>query len=253
MLSVKTEPGSPASPALLSSPGVQTDLNLWNHHLASSLDMDKKSQPLSQPPNRRARGERPNNTRSVGTPSAQVNTGPASSAGAAQSHTGQVPGWHPQLPSAPVNGPGNVEEVARALSTIQDAYPLLVQSMAYYQQVLPRDPNRLPPAVPTQLPAQPPWPQNQPSTSHGGAVPHYTPDFGPHAFPGGNYPPSAPYSASQLSTPIIAGPGESSFQGFTPEQTQESAPADTEALAEEKRRRNTAASGMWWTGVARRG
>ena len=154
-----------------------------------------------------------------------------------------------------MNGPGNVEEVARALSTIQDAYPLLVQSMAYYQQVVPRDPNRMPPGVPAHLPSQPPWPPNQPSTIHGGAVPHYTPDFGgPHVFPGGNYPPpGAPYSASQLSTPINAAPGESSFQGFTPAQTQEGAPVDADAIAEEKRRRNTAASGMWRTGVAPRG
>jgi len=80
MLSVKTEPGSPPSPALLSSTGVQTDLGLWNLHLASSLDMDKKSQPLSHPSTRRGRGDRPNNTHSVGAPSAQANAAPASSA-----------------------------------------------------------------------------------------------------------------------------------------------------------------------------
>ena len=41
---------------------------------------------------------------------------------------------------------------------------------------------------------------------------------------------------------MIAVPGQSSFQGFS-QQTQEGAPFDTEAIAEEKRRRNTAASG----------
>jgi len=80
MLSVKTEHGSPASPALLSSTGVQTDSDLWNHHLASSLDMDKKSEPFPQPSTRRGRGDRPNNARSHSTPSAQANAAPASSA-----------------------------------------------------------------------------------------------------------------------------------------------------------------------------
>jgi hypothetical protein len=41
---------------------------------------------------------------------------------------------------------------------------------------------------------------------------------------------------------MIAVPGQSSFQRFS-QQTQEGAPFDTEAIAEEKRRRNTAASG----------
>jgi len=80
MLSVKSEPGSPASPAILSSTGVQTDPNLWNHHLASPLDMDKNSDPLSQPSTRRGRGDRPNSALSRGTPPAQANAAPASSA-----------------------------------------------------------------------------------------------------------------------------------------------------------------------------
>ena len=79
MLSVKTEPGSPASHALLSSTGVQTDSDLWNHHLASSLDMNRKSQPLSQPSTHRGRGDGPNSTPSQSTPSAQANAAPASS------------------------------------------------------------------------------------------------------------------------------------------------------------------------------
>lgn len=79
MLSMKTEPGSPASPALLSSTGVQTDSDLWNHHLTSSLDMDKKSERNSQPSARRGREDRPNAARSLSTPSAQGNAPPASS------------------------------------------------------------------------------------------------------------------------------------------------------------------------------
>jgi hypothetical protein len=79
MLSVKTEHG-PASPALLSSTGVQTELDLWNHRPASSLNMEKKTPPLSQPSNRRGRGDRPDSTRSASTPSTQVNAAPASSA-----------------------------------------------------------------------------------------------------------------------------------------------------------------------------
>jgi hypothetical protein len=79
MLSVKTEPGSPASPALLNSTGVQTDSDLWDHHLSSSLDMDKKSEPNSQPSTRRGRGDRSNSARSLSTPSAQANAPPASS------------------------------------------------------------------------------------------------------------------------------------------------------------------------------
>jgi hypothetical protein len=57
-------------------------------------------------------------------------------------------------------------------------------------------------------------------------------------------PPGVPYPASQFSTPVIEAHGQSSFQGFSP-QPQEGTPVDTEAMAEEKRRRNTAASGMW--------
>ena len=82
-MSVKTEPGSAASPALLNSTGVQTDLDLWNHYLASSLDMDKKSELHSQPSTRRGRGDRPNqpNTAlSLGTPSVQANAAASSSA-----------------------------------------------------------------------------------------------------------------------------------------------------------------------------
>jgi hypothetical protein len=76
-------------------------------------------------------------------------------------------------------------------------------------------------------------------------MPNYTPGFGQLGLPAGNYSaPNAHYPTPQLSTPIIAGPGESTFQAFTPDQTQESAPVDAEALSEEKRRRNTAASGM---------
>jgi hypothetical protein len=80
MRSVKTEPDCPASPVLLSSTGVQTDSDLRNHHLASSLDMDKKSEPNYQPSTRRGRGDRPNTARSLSTPSAQANAAPASSA-----------------------------------------------------------------------------------------------------------------------------------------------------------------------------
>ena len=75
-MSVKTEPGS-ASPALLISTGVQTESDLLNRRPTSSLDMDKKSPPLSQPSNRRGRGDRPDR---IPTSSAQVNTAPASNA-----------------------------------------------------------------------------------------------------------------------------------------------------------------------------
>jgi len=74
-------------------------------------------------------------------------------------------------------------------------------------------------------------------------MPNYTPGFGELGLPAGNYlAPNAHYPTSQLSTPMIAASGESSFQGFTPAQTQENAPIDSEAMSEEKRRRNTAAS-----------
>jgi len=117
--------------------------------------------------------------------------------------------------------------------------------MANHQQALPTDPNQLPSAVSPQLISQPPWPLNQPSTSQGGPIPHYTPGFGQLGFPAGSYSSqSAPHPTSQLSTPIIAVSGESTFQGFTSEQAQGSAPVDADAMTEEKRRRNTAASGM---------
>ena len=156
-----------------------------------------------------------------------------------------MPGWHPHPPSVPANAPGNVEEVARALRTIQDAYPLLVESMAYHQQTAPRDHNQFPSAVPPQVTSQPPWPLNQPSTSQGVAMPNYTPGFGELGLPPGNYSaPNAHYPTSHLSMPIIPASGESTFQAFTSAHSQESAPVDTEAMSEEKRRRNTAASGM---------
>ena len=79
MLSVKTE-ADPASPAHLISIGVQTESDLWKHRPASSLDMDKKSPSLSQPSNRRGRGNRPDSTPDANTSSAQVNAAPASSA-----------------------------------------------------------------------------------------------------------------------------------------------------------------------------
>jgi hypothetical protein len=76
-------------------------------------------------------------------------------------------------------------------------------------------------------------------------MPNYTPGFGELGLPAGNYSaPNAHYPTSQLSTPIIPASGESTFQAFTPAQTEESAPFDPEAMSEEKRRRNTAASGM---------
>lgn len=76
-------------------------------------------------------------------------------------------------------------------------------------------------------------------------MPQYTPNFGQLGFMGDHYSSSSvPNPASQLSAPIIPAHGQSSFQGFSP-QPQEGIPVDTEAMAEEKRRRNTAASGMW--------
>ena len=76
-------------------------------------------------------------------------------------------------------------------------------------------------------------------------MPNYTPGFGELGLPAGSYSaPNTHYPTSQFSTPIIAGSGESTFQGFTSPQTQENAPIDAEAMSEEKRRRNTAASGM---------
>lgn len=77
------------------------------------------------------------------------------------------------------------------------------------------------------------------------AIPNYTPGFGQLGLPAGNYSaPNTHYPTSELFTPIIGASGESTFQGFTSAQTQESAPVDPEAMSEEKRRRNTAASGM---------
>jgi hypothetical protein len=74
---------------------------------------------------------------------------------------------------------------------------------------------------------------------------NYTPGFGELGVPAGNYSAAnAHYPTSQSSTPMIAASGESSFQAFTPSQSDESAPVDPEAMSEEKRRRNTAASGM---------
>jgi len=76
-------------------------------------------------------------------------------------------------------------------------------------------------------------------------MPNFTPGFGQLGLPADSYSAlNAHYPTSQLSTPIIAASGESTFQGFTSAQTQENAPVDPEAMSEEKRRRNTAASGM---------
>jgi hypothetical protein len=129
--------------------------------------------------------------------------------------------------------------VARALQTIQEAYPFLVQSMGFAQ-----DPNSLLPTVPLQLSSQLPWPPTQPSTSHGVAMPQQTADFEQFFLPNSGYPPaSPPFPTPALSAPIASGPGESSFQAFTP--SQDGAPLDPDVSAEEKRRRNTAASGSF--------
>lgn len=156
------------------------------------------------------------------------------------SHAGLDPGWHPQPPPAPPGGPQNYEEVARAFQTIQEAYPFLAQSVAYHQQGFPPDLNRLPPTAPPQLPSQLPWQPNQPPTSHGMAMPQQTPDFGLLYPPNSGYPPAGhPFPEQALLTPMDSATGESSFQTFpsTPEGA-----VDAEASAEEKRRRNTAAS-----------
>jgi len=199
--------------------------------------MDKASKSPPQPSSGSSRGGWPNTARSV------QNAATGSNMAAAQSHTGQVPGWHQPPPSVQPNGPGNIEEVARALRTIQDVYPFLVQSVAYHQQGPPRGPNQFPSAVPPPVSSPPPWPQNQSSTSHRMTVPQYTPDPGP-PFPSGDIHSSAgaPYPTQQLSTPITTVPGESSFQAFPSSLTPEGAQFDTEAMSEEKRRRNTAAS-----------
>jgi len=142
----------------------------------------------------------------------------------------------------PLNGPENIDEVARALRTIQDAYPFLVQSVAYHQQGLP---NQVPSAAPPQLSSQPPWPLTQPSASHGATASQYTPGFEQLVPPAINYSPAgAPYPTPQLSTPLSAAPGQSSFQAVISAQDQEGTPVDAEATVEEKRKRNTAASGM---------
>jgi hypothetical protein len=76
-------------------------------------------------------------------------------------------------------------------------------------------------------------------------MPNYTPSFGQLGLPAGSYSaPNAHYPTPQFSTPMIPASGESTFQAFTSPQTQEGAPVDTESMSEEKRRRNTAASGM---------
>ncbi|KAH9004226.1 hypothetical protein EDB86DRAFT_3072570 [Lactarius hatsudake] len=195
--------------------------------------MDKDSQPPPQPSTGSSRRTRSGRARSVSTPSAPSNASSISSSPATQSYAGLDPGWHPQpLPAPPLpSGPRSYEEVARALQTIQEAYPLLAQSMTYHQQG---------PTLPT-VPPQLPWPPAQPSTSHGVAIPQQTSDFGQFYLPSSGYSPATPpFPIPALSTPITSIPGESSFQAFT--STQEGTPVDTDATAEEKRRRNTAAS-----------
>lgn len=208
--------------------------------------MDKDSPPPPQPSTRSGRrGAISSRVRSVSTPSASSNasSGPISSSPAPQSHVGLDTGWHPQPPPAPASGLRNYEEVALALQTIQEAYPFLVQSMAYHQQGLAQDPNRLLPTVPPQLSSQLPWQPAQPFTSHGVATPQQTPDFGAFYLPDGGYSSaSLPFPAPAFSTPIASALGESCFQAFTSTHTQESTPVDTDASPEDKRRRNTAAS-----------
>ena len=76
------------------------------------------------------------------------------------------------------------------------------------------------------------------------AMPQQTPDFGQFYLPDSSYPlASHPFPTQELSTPITSAPGESSFQAFT--SVMEGTPADAEATSEEKRRRNTAASGSF--------
>ncbi|KAI0257340.1 hypothetical protein BJV78DRAFT_28720 [Lactifluus subvellereus] len=140
--------------------------------------MDRDSQPSSRPPAGSGRGGRSSRARSGSTQPAPASaTSSPSRAAAHHSHTGETPGWPQQRPPVPPNAPRNYEEVARALRTIQDAHPLLVQSMAS-QQGFPWDPNQFPPNVPPHLTSQPPWPPTQLSTSHGVAAPPLPLDFG---------------------------------------------------------------------------
>jgi hypothetical protein len=75
------------------------------------------------------------------------------------------------------------------------------------------------------------------------AIPQQTQDFAQFYLQNSGYPPaSLPFPTPALSAaPIALGPGESSFQAFT--SSQDGAPVDADVSAEEKRRRNTAASG----------
>lgn len=221
--------------------------------------MDKGSQSPPQPPTGGGRGTGSRRARSVSTPSAPSNASSVSSSvrwqssvcgysldrapdpPASQSLPGLDLGWQPQPPPVPPGGPRNPEEVARALQTIQEAYPFLAQSVAYHQQGFPPDPNRFPPTAPPQLSSQLPWQPAQPPTPHGMAMPQQTPDFGLLYPPNSGYPPTSHIFPEQaLLTPIDSPTGESSFQTFN---AMEGAPVDAEASAEEKRRRNTAASG----------
>ena len=223
--------------------------------------MDKGSQYPPQPPSGGGRGTTSRRARSVSTPSAPSNASSISSSVrrqssvcgysldraadplSSQSRAGLDSGWQLQPPPVPPGGPRNQEEVARALQTIQEAYPFLAQSVAYHQQGLPPDPNSFPPTAPPQLSSQQPWQPVQPPTPHGMAMPHQTLDFGPLYPPNTGYPPAShPFPAQALLTPIDSPTGESSFQTFN---STEGTPVDAEASAEEKRRRNTAASGTF--------
>jgi hypothetical protein len=76
------------------------------------------------------------------------------------------------------------------------------------------------------------------------AIPQQNPDFGPFYLPNSGYPPdSHPFPTQALTAPINSTPGESSFQAFT--SSSDGGQADAEATAEDKRRRNTAASGSF--------
>jgi hypothetical protein len=82
MLTVDSEPSTPANtstPTHLSPPSLQAELDLWNL-LASSLGMDKRSQPRSQLPTGSTRRGRPNSAHhSANVPSTQASAVPSSS------------------------------------------------------------------------------------------------------------------------------------------------------------------------------
>ncbi|KAI0052907.1 hypothetical protein FA95DRAFT_1586473 [Auriscalpium vulgare] len=251
MLALKSEP-APAEEGLLASfdpASIQAELDIWEH-LNFSFDMDKDQHNPRQGASSSGRGGASNRARSSSTPGAG-GIPPAGSSRSAASASGAPPaGWiPPNAPFPPPTSPENYEALARALRTVQEAYPYFPAQSGGYPPPQGLPAQRYPPQLPPEQYSQFPWPPAPPQSQAQSASQFNTP-FPPFPYSqGGQYGGSPPPHTTQLShlnaqlQPLTTGSPASASGSPSSGQGQDMSPVDELTMSEEKRRRNTAASG----------